>query len=118
MVVRITQIIQGLFAVAVLGAVVVGITYVFLLAPKTERSATTVGQFLQYKSTAQVYYGRMSDFSGLCGELAVGPEVQCRDSENAYRVATKYTDDSWYCIDDTGFEGEVFTIRNEGFRCQ
>ena len=118
MVVRLTQVIQGLFALTVLGAVVAGIAYVLLVAPKTEHSATTVGLFLQYKSTARVYYNRMSEFSGVCGELAVGPQVQCRDSQHAYRVATKYTDDSWYCIDATGFEGEVFAIQNEGFRCQ
>ncbi len=112
---NVSQLIVAVIAFCIVG---VGIAALLLFTPDFSRATEQEARFLQYQSSAKQFQGRMYDYKGVCGELALSEGVSCADEEAGYRVIERRKEGGYYCTDHTGFSGQISAPPASAIACK
>jgi hypothetical protein len=97
---------------------VLAVGWVFLNTNLDTSQAENVVKFSRMEAAAKVYYGRLNYYSGVCDDIGVPASFSCTDSETAYAVESKLDSGWFYCIDSSGFNGEMPYSKGSGTACK
>ncbi len=102
-----SNVVFGLVTLLVFCIIGVSISAALLFTPDFSRNTEQEARFMQYQAAAEQFKGRMYDFDGVCSELILAEGVICADEEISYRVLERHKENGYYCIDHTGFAGQI-----------
>lgn len=114
---NLANVITGVSALLFLVGLILVVWYILLHVPRVEKAALREATFTQYRASADIFWARMDEYRGVCRDLALPTDVSCSDGEGWYRLTTK-TEEGFYCLDATGFMGEVDALKSEGQTCR
>jgi hypothetical protein len=112
---------QLLFTIVpiIMGVIIVLGAMVFLTRNSGEETVdrVLVAKYEQYQTSATVHYGRYLSFDDVCTDIGLPDNVTCISDEDEYAIFERLIIGGFYCIDSTGFKGEVATISTQ-IRCR
>lgn len=63
-------------------------------------------QLRTFQVAAEVYKSKLLDYGGLCSSIGLDAEVyNCIENTESYAIEAQISNDSFFCIDATGFAG-------------
>jgi hypothetical protein len=98
-------------------ALVFGVMVFLTRNDNDARDPTLTTKFQQYNASAQLHFRRYRTYEDVCDQIALPESVSCMADEDEYAIYQRLIQKGFYCIDSTGFVGEVPTISTR-IRCQ
>lgn len=111
---KVLQVILGGFIVV--GALVAGWALLSLDTDTTE--VETKASLTRLEVSANVYYGRLSSYDGVCSDIGVPASYRCHESDTAYAIEAPLPDGKYLCLDSAGFLGHTFISKGDDTACR
>ncbi|MDA8597113.1 hypothetical protein N9L26_02110 [Candidatus Pacebacteria bacterium] len=75
-------------------------------------------QMRTLQSSAETFKARLLDYRGVCSDIGIDDTIfSCTDTADAYAITTPLTNGLLYCVDSTGYTGEVAVITDDELAC-
>ncbi|MFT7507509.1 MAG: hypothetical protein ACI92I_000667 [Acidimicrobiales bacterium] len=95
------------FVFCVLVVALIILVQKYLIPDGASDIKTIQKQFKAYSTSVGHYHKINSEYSDLCSAIGLPDDVACAASMDGYRIEQKLSLGTFYCIDGSGFSGEV-----------
>ena len=102
---------------ALVGTVVLSAVWWFLNLPAEDEKLDEQAVAFRLQASAKVYYSRLNFYTGVCKDIGAQPPFSCNESDQAYAIEVFLNNAKYFCVDSTGFSGEISRTISKQTRC-